>query len=108
MGQRDKLLARLRRQLDSAQQTLAELTELQDADSRVSPAAWPYKELADELREEIASGVITDRLPSEKELVRTRSLARETVRHALDLLRAEGVIESRPGRGWFVVERAGS
>ena len=42
------------------------------------------------------------RLPSEAELVRQFGTSRGTLRHALNTLRARGVIEAVPTRGWFV------
>ena len=43
-------------------------------------------------------------MPSEKDLHDEFGLARETVRRAMAVLRAEGVIDVRPGHGTFVVE----
>jgi GntR family transcriptional regulator len=43
-----------------------------------------------------------DRLPSEHDLVRQFDASRVTVRQALEALRAEGLIESQHGRGWFL------
>ncbi|PRY17013.1 regulatory GntR family protein [Pseudosporangium ferrugineum] len=43
-------------------------------------------------------------MPSEKDLHDEFGLARETVRRALAVLRAEGLIEVRHGHGTFVVE----
>jgi DNA-binding LacI/PurR family transcriptional regulator len=42
------------------------------------------------------------RLPSELTLVRQFGISRGTLRHALNTLRARGVIEAVPTRGWFV------
>ena len=42
------------------------------------------------------------RLPSEASLVRQFSVSRGTLRHALNTLRARGLIEAVPTRGWFV------
>src|SRR5438093_1645981 len=42
------------------------------------------------------------RLPSEASLVRQFGISRGTLRHALSTLRARGVIEAVPTRGWFV------
>lgn len=46
-------------------------------------------------REQLKPG---DRLPTERELVEEFGVARMTVRHALDLLQVEGLIERRRGR----------
>jgi GntR family transcriptional regulator of arabinose operon len=42
------------------------------------------------------------RLPSEASLVRLFGISRGTLRHALNTLRARGLIEAVPTRGWFV------
>ena len=71
--------------------------------SRRSPA---YLAIADDLRgrierRELSSG---DKLPTERELVDEFGVARMTVRHALDILQMEGLIERRRGRtgGTFI------
>lgn len=65
-----------------------------------------YLRIADALRQEIVDGELEsgDRLPAERELVERFDVARMTVRHALGLLQAEGLIERRRGRygGTFV------
>ena len=43
-----------------------------------------------------------DKLPSENDLVEQFKASRVTVRQALEALRAEGIIESQQGRGWFL------
>jgi DNA-binding GntR family transcriptional regulator len=65
-----------------------------------------YRQLASALRERISSGELAPgkRMPSEKDLHDEFGLARETVRRALAVLRAEGLIEVRQGHGTFVVE----
>lgn len=64
----------------------------------------PYLQLARILRERIASGQIPagGRLPSLMQLEEESGLARNTVRKALDLLKAEGLIVASQGRGMFV------
>ena len=70
---------------------------------RRSPA---YLVIADELRARIERGELTagDKLPAERELVEEFHVARMTVRHALDILQLEGLIDRRRGRtgGTFV------
>ncbi len=61
-----------------------------------------YLDLADELRRTIADGT-SGALPSEAELGESHGVSRVTVRRALELLRNEGLISSRRGAGWFVV-----
>jgi len=43
-----------------------------------------------------------DKLPSEHDLVQQFEASRVTVRQALESLRAEGLIEGRQGKGWFL------
>jgi DNA-binding transcriptional regulator YhcF (GntR family) len=64
-----------------------------------------YRQLADLLREQIASGTIPPRtpLPSAKSLSQQHGIAMGTVMHAFDVLRAEGLVRSIPGRGMYVV-----
>lgn len=59
----------------------------------------------DHLRRCIADGswLAGARLPTERDLARSLGLARNTVRRALDMLEAEGVIARGVGRGTFLV-----
>lgn len=59
----------------------------------------------DHLRRSIADGSWQSgaRLPTERDLARSLGLARNTVRRALDMLEAEGVIARGVGRGTFLV-----
>jgi GntR family transcriptional regulator len=63
-----------------------------------------YRAIADELRRRVESGALAGGrlLPSESELSRAHAVSRVTVRKALELLRDEGLIDSRQGFGWFV------
>ncbi len=63
-----------------------------------------YHHIADELRSRVQSGVYASGrlLPSESELSSEFSMSRVTVRKALELLRDEGLVDSRQGFGWFV------
>jgi DNA-binding GntR family transcriptional regulator len=65
-----------------------------------------YRQLAGILRDRIRSGELPagQRMPSEKDLHDEFGLARETVRRALAVLRAEGLIDVRQGHGTFVAE----
>jgi GntR family transcriptional regulator len=70
-----------------------------------------YHRIADELRRDIRDGVYRpgDRLPAETTLLdrfrsQLPSLSLPTLRQAIALLRAEGLIESRHGVGTFVKE----
>jgi len=66
-----------------------------------------FRQIADRLRADITSGQLMEgaRLPSESELMRSHGTARETVRRALGLLKAEGLIFTEHGRGAFVRRR---
>jgi DNA-binding FadR family transcriptional regulator len=70
------------------------------------PEASPrgtYLIIAEALRSEIQTergGVI---LPSEADLMDSHGVSRNTVRRALKVLEADGVVESAPGIGWRVV-----
>ena len=65
-------------------------------------------EISEKLREEILSGKFdnTRKLPSEHQLMRRFSVARETVRAALKDLLDKSLVDRRPGYGTFLVERA--
>lgn len=64
-----------------------------------------YAQLAAILREEITSGRVSGSipLPSRTALIQRYGISMRTVNSALDLLKAEGLIVSRPGRGHFAV-----
>jgi DNA-binding GntR family transcriptional regulator len=64
----------------------------------VHPAA---KEV--QVRECIKSGEITSRLPSITHLTTQSGLAVGTVRRAIDILVDEGLVQTVPGRGTFVM-----
>ncbi|MGH3318850.1 MAG: GntR family transcriptional regulator [Streptosporangiaceae bacterium] len=70
----------------------------------VSARAPKYHRVADELRRGIQGGVYSpgDRLPAETELVDRFRASLPTIRQAMGVLRAEGLIESRHGVGTFV------
>ena len=63
-----------------------------------------FGQLAQELRERIALGDVgaAGALESEAALGRRYGVSRVTVRRALEELRGQGLVESRPGAGWFV------
>lgn len=73
--------------------------------ARMADRRIRYREIADDLRARVEDGDLGgDRrlLPSESELSEHYGASRVTVRKALDLLRAEGLVDSRQGFGWFV------
>ncbi|MFE7609286.1 GntR family transcriptional regulator [Streptomyces celluloflavus] len=61
-----------------------------------------YLEVSEALREKIRKGKITEVLPSQTRLISEYSVSRSTIERALAVLKAEGVIESVQGAGWFV------
>jgi GntR family transcriptional regulator len=65
----------------------------------------PYQQLAGLLRADIESGKITSQLPSITQLTEQTRLAVGTVRRAINILVKEGLVETVPGRGTFVIER---
>lgn len=65
-----------------------------------------YRQLTDLLRSELAGLARSGqtRLPTEQELAARYHMSRQTVRHALQLLEAEGLILRQQGRGTFIAE----
>ena len=63
-----------------------------------------FRTIADDVRERIALGDLGESgaLESEAVLGRRYGASRVTVRRALELLREQGLVESRQGSGWFV------
>jgi DNA-binding GntR family transcriptional regulator len=68
----------------------------------------PYLQLAGLLRADITSGKITNQLPSITKLTEETRLAVGTVRRAINILVKEGLVETVPGRGTFVIEQGSS
>lgn len=62
-----------------------------------------YLQLAAILRGQITSGKLERRVPSVKSLTQEYGVAQGTAERALAVLREEGLIRSRMGRGHFVV-----
>lgn len=71
----------------------------------MSPAK--YQQIADELRAAIHRGDYQpgEPLPSESQLRTTYDVSRPTVRHAVAILRTEGLLDVEHGRGAFVRRR---
>lgn len=63
-----------------------------------------YQRLAEQIREQIASGVWQpgDRLPSLREQVASSGMSFMTVGHAYQLLESQGRIIARPQSGYYV------
>ncbi|MEU1558189.1 winged helix-turn-helix domain-containing protein [Streptomyces scabiei] len=68
----------------------------------VSPRGT-YLIIAEALRSEIREQWSGGTLPSEANLMGLHSVSRNTIRRALKVLEADGVVESVPGIGWRVV-----
>lgn len=66
-----------------------------------------YAQLAASIRADIAAGRVGagERLPSAKDVARALTVNLHTVLHAYQVLRDEGLISMRPGRGAVVAER---
>ncbi|WP_354597411.1 winged helix-turn-helix domain-containing protein [Streptomyces sp. JL1001] len=70
------------------------------------PEASPrgtYLIIAETLRNKIQAEQGSDTLPSEADLMDSHNVSRNTIRRALKVLEADGVVESAPGIGWRVV-----
>jgi DNA-binding FadR family transcriptional regulator len=63
-----------------------------------------YLDVAEYILSAVAAGMITrgDRLPNERELGTRCGVSRSSVREALLALELGGVIEGRPGSGWYL------
>ncbi|MFI6308507.1 GntR family transcriptional regulator [Amycolatopsis thailandensis] len=63
-----------------------------------------FRQIAADLRQKISAGSFApgDQLPSERELTETYQASRPTVRDAIKVLRAEGLVTAEHGRGVFV------
>ncbi|OQO89470.1 transcriptional regulator [Saccharomonospora piscinae] len=63
-----------------------------------------HRQVATDLRGRITAGEYApgDKLPSERAMIETYGVSRLTIREALGLLRAEGIVVTEHGRGVFV------
>jgi DNA-binding GntR family transcriptional regulator len=68
----------------------------------VTSPVHPYIQIADQLRDGVASGKYVDKVPSTTEIVKETGCAYNTARRALTLLVKEGLLDPIPGRGTFV------
>ena len=66
-----------------------------------------YRQIAEDLREQIESGTLKpgEQLRTELELREQYSASRNTVRDAIKWLTTRGLVETRPGQGTFVVQK---
>ena len=69
--------------------------------------ASKYRQIADDLRAQIASGDLApgQQLRTEIELMDHNGASRNTIRDAIKLLTALGLVETKPGQGTFVVQK---
>ena len=76
----------------------------------VTSPVHPYVQVANELRDRIASGTYTDVFPSLWDIVNEtrfpgepdRRISYNTARRAVKILRDEGLLDAVPGRGTFI------
>lgn len=66
-----------------------------------------WEEAAAQIEADLVKGVPGTRLPSEAEHASRLGVSRVTVRQALLSLQRRGLIESSPGRGWFLSDDTG-
>lgn len=66
-----------------------------------------YRQIAEDVREQITSGKLKpgQQIPTEIELRRRYDASRNTVRDAIKWLMSLGMVETRPGQGTFVVKK---
>jgi len=66
-----------------------------------------YRQIAQGLRQRITSGELApgQQLPTELELCDLHGASRNTIRDAIKWLTTNGLVETKPGRGTFVVVR---
>jgi GntR family transcriptional regulator len=71
-----------------------------DPDSAVPP----YEQVAGIMRDEIAQGTLSGRVPSIHTISLHHRVSHRTAARALSILKGEGLIVSVPGQGHFVRE----
>ncbi|WP_127580994.1 FadR/GntR family transcriptional regulator [Paenibacillus koleovorans] len=71
--------------------------------TRIAPRKI-YEEIADQIKQQIVSGRLQpgQKLPSTRELTESYQVGRSTMREALSMLKAMGLIEIRQGEGCYV------
>jgi DNA-binding transcriptional regulator YhcF (GntR family) len=65
-------------------------------------AVPPYEQVAKMLRDEIAEGNLTSRIPSIHTIAEHHHVSHRVAARALEILKGEGMIVSVPGQGDFV------
>ena len=63
---------------------------------------FAYIQVANDIATRIEVGEITHKLPAERQLAEEYGVAYQTVRRSMKLLRDQGLIITRQGRGTFV------
>lgn len=75
--------------------------------TRIDPTGKlpPYKQLAEILASQIRDGTLRkgQRIPTESELMETYEVGRSTVRRTVAYLRDQGLVETVPQRGSYVL-----
>ena len=74
------------------------LTRVIDPDSAVPP----YEQVAKMLRDEIAQGTMTGRIPTVHTIAEHHHVSHRVAARALEILRGEGMVVNVPGKGEFV------
>ena len=62
-----------------------------------------YMQVAQDLKEKLATYSYNQKLPTEAELVRMYDVSRQTIRVCLDILREENIIRSLQGSGSYYI-----
>lgn len=67
---------------------------------------WPYEQIAAVIRDAISAGELRPgaRISSIRRIAQEAEVAKGSVQNALAVLRDEGLVETRPGRGSFVAD----
>lgn len=63
---------------------------------------YKYETIAEELTQMVKRGEITDRFPSYREMVKTFKCSSRTIDAVVELLKADGIIYSKPNVGLWV------
>jgi DNA-binding GntR family transcriptional regulator len=71
-------------------------------DHTVEEPKFPYRRVADDLREKIQSGELSGQLPSRYKLADEYGVALMTVDRVIRVLKEEGLIKTYPGLGTYV------
>jgi DNA-binding GntR family transcriptional regulator len=73
----------------------------------IRPNSYAWQQVADEIRRRIEAGVYRPGMPipAERRIAEELGVAINTIRRAVGVLRDEGVLETLPSKGTFVVDR---